>query len=326
LCRECCFEFDKAIEQIYSKEFLRLPTAADLRNIVALHKAVHHVDGMLGSLDCSHTFWKNCPKAWQGSYKGKEKAASIVMEAVSDYNLYLWYISYGYPGTLNDKNILNVSPMLERMIDGSLHELEKEAGITPFEIGEEQFTLPFLLVDGIYYKYSRFVQGVTHPIEEVDKRYTAWQEASRKDVERAFAVLKKKFQFLDRPILLHSIGDVARRVTTCFILHNMCVSERVMDGDCRATYNPCNNIILPEEATQVSNPTDLVEVQAAFQTRLTRGITNVSSIGARNVPKESMEALTDVDRWKDLCSKEENSRLHKALKSVFGRSDSNRMS
>jgi hypothetical protein len=105
----------------------------------------------------------------------------------------------------------------------------------------------------------------------------------------------------------------------------MCVSERVMDGDCRAIYNPCNNIILPEEATQVSNPTDLVDVQERFPTRLTRGNTNVSSIGARNVPRSSMEALTNVDRWKDLCDKEENSRLHKALKSMFGTSNSNRM-
>jgi hypothetical protein len=50
---------------------LRLPTATDLKNIVKLHKAAHIVEGMIGFLDCTHTFWKNCPKAWQGSYKGK---------------------------------------------------------------------------------------------------------------------------------------------------------------------------------------------------------------------------------------------------------------
>jgi hypothetical protein len=69
--RECCKEFDKATRTIYMKEFLRLPTATNLKNIVKLHKSVHSVDGMIGSLDCTHMFWKNCPKAWQGSYKGK---------------------------------------------------------------------------------------------------------------------------------------------------------------------------------------------------------------------------------------------------------------
>jgi hypothetical protein len=37
--RECCKEFDKAMRTIYMKEFLRLPTATDLKNIVKLHKA-----------------------------------------------------------------------------------------------------------------------------------------------------------------------------------------------------------------------------------------------------------------------------------------------
>jgi hypothetical protein len=36
-------------------------------------KHVHGVNGMApGSLDCNHTFWKNCPKSWHGSYKGRK--------------------------------------------------------------------------------------------------------------------------------------------------------------------------------------------------------------------------------------------------------------
>jgi hypothetical protein len=70
--REYCKEFDKAMRTIYMKEFLRLPPATDLKNIVKLHKSAHGVHVMIGSLDCTQTFWKNCPKAWQGYYKGKE--------------------------------------------------------------------------------------------------------------------------------------------------------------------------------------------------------------------------------------------------------------
>jgi hypothetical protein len=85
--RECCFQFDAAINKCYIKEFLRLPTKADLKAICRLHKAVHCVDGMApGSLDCTHTFWKNSPKAWQGSYKGNGDKPSIVLEAIADYH------------------------------------------------------------------------------------------------------------------------------------------------------------------------------------------------------------------------------------------------
>ncbi len=72
MARECIKKFSLVMEDVYAKEYLRLPTPADLKPITKLHDATHGVDGMLRSLDCMHTLWKNCPVAWQGSFKGKE--------------------------------------------------------------------------------------------------------------------------------------------------------------------------------------------------------------------------------------------------------------
>ena len=63
LASECCKKFNKVIIKLYAKEYLRKPTTTDVQSIVKLHKAKHGVDGMLGSLDCTQTFWKNCPVA-----------------------------------------------------------------------------------------------------------------------------------------------------------------------------------------------------------------------------------------------------------------------
>ena len=57
LARVCCMEFDKVIKRIYAKKYLKLPSAQDVKSIVNLHRKVHGVDGMIGSLDCSHTTW-----------------------------------------------------------------------------------------------------------------------------------------------------------------------------------------------------------------------------------------------------------------------------
>jgi Plant transposon protein len=73
MARECCIEFDNAFHELYDSEYLRLPTNQDIVAINKLHKVVHGLDGMFGSLDCMHTYSKNCPMAWQGSYNGKEK-------------------------------------------------------------------------------------------------------------------------------------------------------------------------------------------------------------------------------------------------------------
>jgi hypothetical protein len=50
------------------KEYLRTPTSWDINYIAALHQAKHRVDGHIGSLDCTHTYWKNYPSAWKDQY------------------------------------------------------------------------------------------------------------------------------------------------------------------------------------------------------------------------------------------------------------------
>jgi hypothetical protein len=234
--RKCCMELDKALKSLYAEEFLRLPTKEDLKNISNLHKSVPGVDGMFGSLDCMHTYWKNCPKAWQGSFSGKEKQPTIVLEAISDHHTWFWHASYGYAGTLNDLNVLNLSPFLDALRSGKFAEIETL--VVPYEIGLEEFIFMFILVDGIYPKYSRFVKGMKEPITRQERIMTAWQESARKDIERAFGILQAKWQWIARPIHLHNLTDISNRVAACLILHNMLVSDRIMDGDVNARYNP----------------------------------------------------------------------------------------
>lgn len=306
--RSCCIEFDKAIRRCYEHMYLKLPTALDLKRICALHKNVHIVDGLVGSLDCCHTFWKNCPKAWAGSYKGKEKKPSIVLEAVADYHLFLWHASYGYTGNLNDLTILSLSPLLDRMVDGTIHDLEKEAGVVPFKIGRHQFNETFLLTDGIYPSYSRFVKGIKEPITVAEKRYTGWQEACRKDIERAFGVLQNTWQFIQRPILLHSLKDISQRVTCCIILHNMLVSDRVMD-DPRMDYDPTASYDTPSVIVQ--QPSDLRQVQGG-----SAGV--AGGTGLSQAPQDVAQLVTRAGRFKQLRDKQQHEQLHNAIMEYLG--------
>jgi hypothetical protein len=67
---------------------------------------------MIGSLNCLHVFWKNCPIALQGQFKnGKNKLSSVVVEAMCNYNLWYWHASIDHAGTQNDTNIWDVSPL-----------------------------------------------------------------------------------------------------------------------------------------------------------------------------------------------------------------------
>ncbi len=207
-CRQCCLEFDKAFKDIYAAEYLRRSDADDLKSIVQLHKDVHHVDGMFGSIDCTHTVWNNCPTAWQGSSKGKEKKSTIVMEALCDFNLWIWHLSYGFAGTLNDKSILNRSALLDSFTDGSFAKLEEAAGVVPFSIGGDKFSELFCLGDGVYPNLSKIAQGIKEPVSDAESNYTSWQEGARKDIERAFGVLQGSFKFTATPIQMHNLSEM----------------------------------------------------------------------------------------------------------------------
>jgi hypothetical protein len=306
-----CKEFDEMMVSLYTKEYLRTPTPNDIKSIVTLHKHVHGVDGLLGSLDCTHTYWKNCPAAWKGQFKGRNPSPSIVLEAACDYNLWFWHLSYGHCGCLNDINILNRSPLLDMMLDGRLHQLEQEAGVVPFHIAEEFFDKLFLLVDGIYPKYNQFVHSYKTPITSEQRRYSGWQEAVRKDIERAFGVAKAQWQILARPIMLHTLLEIAKRATTCFILHNMLVSDRVM-GDCRLLYDPAELVnTVKYKAKDVRQPSDLEDVQRSDRSPSMQNATPPTRDDIGGV-------ITRGDRFRELQNPAEYQRLHTTLMSVFG--------
>jgi hypothetical protein len=95
---------------LYQDEYLRKPTKEDIKEIVALHKHKHNVDGCLGSLDCTHTYWKNCPNSylleelscWCMERRPINTTPSFILESLSDFHGYMWYLSYGHCGCLND--------------------------------------------------------------------------------------------------------------------------------------------------------------------------------------------------------------------------------
>jgi Plant transposon protein len=89
LCREACRQFDIIMLELFSDRFLRFPTADNVSSIVSLHQAVHGINGMLGSLDCIKTHWRQCPVAWhwKGAHlSGCKGMPCMVLEVVADHH------------------------------------------------------------------------------------------------------------------------------------------------------------------------------------------------------------------------------------------------
>ena len=103
-------------------------------------------------------------------------------------------------------------------------------------------------------------------------------------------------------------------VTCALILHNICVSDRVM-GACRVLYNPANNIAVANNETIIVE--DLEELQEVNKARPSKNKT--SAIGVNNCTEEVQDLIGRKRRWMELHNKEEFARLHKALMEYLGK-------
>jgi hypothetical protein len=59
---ECLRKFVVAIVEVFGPEYLRLPNEHDIARLLAIGESIGFL-GMLGSIDCIHWGWKNCPTA-----------------------------------------------------------------------------------------------------------------------------------------------------------------------------------------------------------------------------------------------------------------------
>jgi hypothetical protein len=94
-------------------------------------------------------------------------------------------------------------------------------------------------------------------------------------------------------------------VTACIVLHNMGVSDRVMDGDPRAVYDPMNSLESPD--TTIDNPNDLIDCQGETTHWSTR------SVSQRDSMTFGAEIIAARKRWHFLADQRNFRRLHAAL-------------
>ncbi|XP_013614053.1 PREDICTED: uncharacterized protein LOC106320230 [Brassica oleracea var. oleracea] len=82
----CLDNFTEAIIQLFGDEYLRRHTPDDLRRLLDTGEA-RGFPGMIGSIDCMHWEWKNCPTAWRGQYTRGSGKPTIVLEVVASHDL-----------------------------------------------------------------------------------------------------------------------------------------------------------------------------------------------------------------------------------------------
>ena len=110
-------KFVKAVVNVFSEEYLRSPNSNDIARLVEVNEK-RGFPGMLGSIDCMHWKWKNCPTAWKGQYTSHSHEPTLILEAVASYDSWIWDAFFGLPRSHNDINVLEHFSIFTELAQG----------------------------------------------------------------------------------------------------------------------------------------------------------------------------------------------------------------
>ncbi|XP_075499190.1 uncharacterized protein LOC142537567 [Primulina tabacum] len=161
--------FCRAVVEVFGDWYLRSPNAEDIERILLIGK-----------------------QRWAGQYAGRSGKPTIILEAVEDYELWIWHAYFGFPGSNNDINVLSKSHLFVNLANG--------VGPPANYVKQgKKYTMGYYLADGMYPKWATLLQKIHNPQGPKKKYFAARQESCRKDVERAFGVLQSKWAIITGP-------------------------------------------------------------------------------------------------------------------------------
>ena len=78
-----------------------------------------------------------------------------------------------------------------------------------------------MLVDGIYSKWSCFVQSIHNPQYPKHSNFVEAEKATIKYIEQCFGVLQAQWGVITSPCKLWDLNVISYIMYTCVIMHNM---------------------------------------------------------------------------------------------------------
>jgi hypothetical protein len=151
-------------------------------------------------------------------YKGHKKGYTVILEAVATHDLWIWHSFFGMPGSNNDINFLQCSPIFSKLVEG-------QAPPVDFVISGRYYNKGYYLADGIYPKWATFMKTISSPVLPKEVEFVKAQEGCRKDVEHAFDVLQQRFAVVRFPAMSWSKDQMWEVMNYCMCLHNMIIEN-----------------------------------------------------------------------------------------------------
>lgn len=267
LSRQTFTKFAKKFCRIMRKhlapEWIKVP--ADVRELYEVSKPYENkgFPGACGSTDGVQIAWEGCPFCYRHSFTGKEKIPTIGFNVTVAHDMRIMNVCSMFAGRFNDKTKILYDSYVQKLrgdfYDGFHYQTKNSRG------EETTWSKPYLICDN---GYHRWVQLMC-PYKTTSQAHLAvWSkrlESVRKDVERTFGVLKKRFRILKLPLMFREASLIEDIFITCCVLHNMLLHHDRQFADGRFTQGISPTLSRRERRTVlINNVTRLLEAHDDF--------------------------------------------------------------
>jgi Plant transposon protein len=88
--RQYVQQFAKLIITEFGPTYLNRAPTKEERESISWAMATRDFPGCIGSWDCKHFNWQNCPMRWAGQHQGHSKGGkkTLILEAIADHRRY----------------------------------------------------------------------------------------------------------------------------------------------------------------------------------------------------------------------------------------------
>ena len=184
--------------------------------------------GCVGSVDAVHMPWDAAPAVTYRLFYNRRKGAATYASVVTvDNDCVVLHATEAGPGASNDKTlILDLDDEYHNALQTNTlysdykYDLLDEFGNTVQTKGV------YTICDGGFNTHCTKMATISRP-NEFQAAWTGRLESVRKDVERGFGVLKKRFQILRIPSQVRNFELMKGTWRTCLVLHNILTRRRL---------------------------------------------------------------------------------------------------
>ena len=168
-------------------------------------QGIHQIPYVVGAVDGSHIPIV-APQLHAADYYNRKGFHSILLQGVVSAKCLFWDFDIGWAGSMHDANLWGRTEIGQYCEAGKL--------------------APYTLVGDAAYPCRPWMlapfRGSKDGLSREEYHWNYVQSSTRMAVERAFGMLKGRWQILLKRIDVH-LKNVPDLVATCLILHNMCL-------------------------------------------------------------------------------------------------------